>query len=293
MTTDPNRFELTSPKTFDSASVFLNAAFTHQHPGWLQIDDYPYASSCFEIRSADTRQVKACFGLTHISDSFGWLEFVTVPSASFDIPIMTFVNLAARNIGFRELFFLPAESNPLTEALITAPNLRITDRIATLSNQNPAALYNTATPDITETQYSILKPASDEWFNAYPVEDAFPPLWRLSRQSFANAWHEADIRFIVRDASSNQSIGYVLASREQDANTVHLSRIAIAPAFRGQGLGSKLIRTLVKENAPLRKISVNTYARNYDALSLYKKLGFHQDTPYWQLYQMKIRVDIS
>lgn len=292
MTTDRSRFELTSPKTFDSASVFLNAAFTHQHPGWLQIDDYPSASSCFEIRSSDNGQVKACFGLTRMSDSFGWLEFVTVPSMTFDIPIMTFVNLAAREIGFRELFFLPAESNPLTDALITAPNLRIIDHIAALSNRNPAALYNAAAPDMNETQYSILKPAPDEWFNAYPVEDAFPPLWRLSRQSFANAWHEADIRFIVRDASSNQTIGYVLASREQDADTVHLSRIAIAPAFRGQGLGSELIRTLATENAPLREITVNTYARNDDALSLYKKLGFHQDTPSWQLYQMKIRGDI-
>ncbi len=51
----------------------------------------------------------------------------------------------------------------------------------------------------------------------------------------------------------------------------HLSRIAIAPEMRGQGLGRELLQRLMQ---PAQSYALFVYADNAPAIRLYQKLGF-------------------
>jgi ribosomal protein S18 acetylase RimI-like enzyme len=58
---------------------------------------------------------------------------------------------------------------------------------------------------------------------------------------------------------------------------LHLARIIISPVHRGKGYGKILCQQLIfkgRKKFGKRPFSLNVYARNENALSLYLKLGF-------------------
>jgi [ribosomal protein S18]-alanine N-acetyltransferase len=58
---------------------------------------------------------------------------------------------------------------------------------------------------------------------------------------------------------------------------LHLARIIISPAHRGKGYGKILCQQLIfkgRQKYGERPFSLNVYAKNENALSLYLKLGF-------------------
>jgi ribosomal protein S18 acetylase RimI-like enzyme len=62
----------------------------------------------------------------------------------------------------------------------------------------------------------------------------------------------------------------------------HLSRLAVAPAHRGRGLGTQLIERLVREGKKalgVTQISLFVHVTNTSAIAIYEHLGFTR-TPY-------------
>lgn len=60
-------------------------------------------------------------------------------------------------------------------------------------------------------------------------------------------------------------------------NYLHLARIITSPIHRGKGLGTILCQELIKRGKTRfgdRPFSLNVYAKNKNALSLYLNLGF-------------------
>lgn len=60
-------------------------------------------------------------------------------------------------------------------------------------------------------------------------------------------------------------------------NTVHLGRIILSPAMRGQGLGRVLVRALIdsaQQSFHPGAITLNVYRGNLPAVQLYRSLGF-------------------
>jgi ribosomal protein S18 acetylase RimI-like enzyme len=58
---------------------------------------------------------------------------------------------------------------------------------------------------------------------------------------------------------------------------VHLARIAVAPDYRGQGYGERLVRLLIQESVrrhQARFVSLKVDHYNHVAQNLYRKLGF-------------------
>ena len=56
--------------------------------------------------------------------------------------------------------------------------------------------------------------------------------------------------------------------------------ITVRPDFRGEGVGSALIQTLIdwgKVNSSVEKIGLNVFATNKRAIALYKKFGFVEE----------------
>ena len=61
------------------------------------------------------------------------------------------------------------------------------------------------------------------------------------------------------------------------AGRCHLARLAVAPSFRGQGLGTCLIKMLMAEGTRTLKVtecSLFVHVANTAALALYERLGF-------------------
>ena len=78
--------------------------------------------------------------------------------------------------------------------------------------------------------------------------------------------------------------------------TVHLGRIILSPAVRGQGLGRVLVRALVDsalERFHPAVITLNVYCDNLPAVQLYRSLGFtvSDENPDHRSYSMRLSVD--
>jgi ribosomal-protein-alanine N-acetyltransferase len=58
---------------------------------------------------------------------------------------------------------------------------------------------------------------------------------------------------------------------------IHINNVAIRPRFRGQGLGTALMRHVLAEALRLgaRRATLEVRASNADALRLYERLGFY------------------
>jgi ribosomal protein S18 acetylase RimI-like enzyme len=62
----------------------------------------------------------------------------------------------------------------------------------------------------------------------------------------------------------------------------HLSRLAVAPAHRGRGLGTQLIEMLLREakkTLGITQSSLFVHVTNTSAIALYERLGFTR-SPY-------------
>jgi ribosomal protein S18 acetylase RimI-like enzyme len=61
------------------------------------------------------------------------------------------------------------------------------------------------------------------------------------------------------------------------AERCHLSRLAIAPAYRGRGLGTQFIEMLLREGKKTLRVnqsSLFVHITNTSAIALYERLGF-------------------
>lgn len=81
-------------------------------------------------------------------------------------------------------------------------------------------------------------------------------------------------------------VGYQLSNYADIG--AHLSRLAVAPAWQGHGLGRYLVLEMLNEwgQRGIRNISVNTQSNNESSLALYKSLGFRftgENLPVWQM----------
>lgn len=133
-----------------------------------------------------------------------------------------------------------------------------------------------------------------------PFDDArLPELmrWFPDRQS-CRVWGGPEFRFPFTEASFREDAklgslpswafvgnGRTLAGFGQcylRAGRCHLGRLAIAPAFRGQGLGSTLVRELCNRGRAefgVESCSLFVMPSNLRAKKLYERLGFRQ-APY-------------
>jgi ribosomal-protein-alanine N-acetyltransferase len=85
--------------------------------------------------------------------------------------------------------------------------------------------------------------------------------------------------FLVAEVDGNVA-GYIVANlRERQGNEEgHILSIAVDPAHRRRGLGTELIKEIVKvfQNKGIRLLSLEVKASNDDARKFYLNLGFEE-----------------
>ena len=87
--------------------------------------------------------------------------------------------------------------------------------------------------------------------------------------------------------------GYLIASLRD--NLVHIHHIVISPAHRGQGIGSRLLRTaarLARDRYGLDTARLKVHRTNPRAISLYERLGFQLVSQTGELNTMTIPIGV-
>lgn len=74
-----------------------------------------------------------------------------------------------------------------------------------------------------------------------------------------------------------------VAIREIDTETAELKRMFVKPAFRGTGIGEKMLEKAIEfaRNSNYKQIRLDTLDYMLPAINLYKKLGFYEIQPYY------------
>lgn len=115
-------------------------------------------------------------------------------------------------------------------------------------------------------------------------EKHIPALAQLERLCFSQPWTENGLRselhnklavFCVAE-QNGQVLGY--AGMQCVTGECYINNIAVFPQFRGMGIGTQLVQMLI-EQAMQRDgifISLEVRVSNKQAISIYRKLGFHE-----------------
>jgi ribosomal protein S18 acetylase RimI-like enzyme len=124
-------------------------------------------------------------------------------------------------------------------------------------------------------QAVLVRPVQPADFPALVALDArtFHPLWRNSMDRLRR-WQETLPYFVVAVAGE-QPAGYCYCSVQEPAHG-HLIRMAVHPAWQGQGIGTRLAAEALRffRRAGVRRITLNTLEENQRAQRLYRQFGF-------------------
>lgn len=116
------------------------------------------------------------------------------------------------------------------------------------------------------------------------TEDHLPQIMTVTADAYPDSWSER----MFRDELGNRLSRFYSAFNGDTlvgyggywmvADEAHITTIAIAPAYRGRGLGRQLLEHLIDtataEGATL--VALETRHSNTPALALYTRLGFRQ-----------------
>jgi ribosomal protein S18 acetylase RimI-like enzyme len=107
---------------------------------------------------------------------------------------------------------------------------------------------------------------------AYPAENMVQ-LNENTLETVSKQYEGADYEFFLL---KNQ----ILKSKEAFEGEYYIDNLAVMPAFRGKGIGSKLIAHVEKsaQEKGYSKVSILADEENDKAYKLYKSLGFVEDT---------------
>jgi len=131
-------------------------------------------------------------------------------------------------------------------------------------------------------------------------------IWPLSQRQFRNhqkkAKEECPSLYPFALVKNDKIIGYCeISDYRQQFNSAMLSRVIIAPRYRGKGYGGLLVKKAVKQafsTLNLNRIALGVFDFNKSAMNCYKKAGFeHEGTlresakagkSYWNCHLMSI-----
>lgn len=113
--------------------------------------------------------------------------------------------------------------------------------------------------------------------------EEIPEVMAIDRLSFRSPWSEISYRSEI----SNSAAYYLVARRGKRivgyagswlvVDEVHITTLGVHPDFRRQGIGERLLSTILTEarERGITRASLEVRESNAAAISLYEKHGFH------------------
>ncbi len=123
------------------------------------------------------------------------------------------------------------------------------------------------------------------WIEPLHDETDLEGVLEVEAESFSNPW----TRDMYAWELQNRSVCHILLVRTEECRVagfcafwlvfdeVHINNVAMRPWFRGQGIGTALLRRVLEEARRLgaRRATLEVRASNERARRLYERLGFH------------------
>jgi ribosomal-protein-alanine N-acetyltransferase len=103
---------------------------------------------------------------------------------------------------------------------------------------------------------------------------AFAPPWQISAQAMRGAMREALHATVALVGQPARLAGFQISTAS--AGGAHLARLAVAPEFQGQGVGTALVAELTAHfyKRQAARLTVNTQQDNHGSLAVYERFGF-------------------
>ncbi|MCR4420498.1 MAG: ribosomal protein S18-alanine N-acetyltransferase [Clostridia bacterium] len=126
---------------------------------------------------------------------------------------------------------------------------------------------------------SSLLPLHIERMQAYHLDgvleierSSFPTPWR--RQAFLSEIHQNDLAYYIVALWNHRVVGY--AGMWIILDEAHITTLAVHPAFRGRGIGRRLLAHLLRQarDRGTQEVSLEVRVSNAVAQGLYRQLGF-------------------
>lgn len=112
------------------------------------------------------------------------------------------------------------------------------------------------------------------------VESVLAPLFgdHYGLEQLRSIIDSVDHIWCVFDRRTQQYVACALVHSHEDKNALYVKLFGVAPDFQGQGLGTRLLKTVRKwatrEN--YSAMILHTQINNYRAINLYEKVGFRK-----------------
>lgn len=116
-------------------------------------------------------------------------------------------------------------------------------------------------------------------------EEDLPYILEIERQSFPNPWHETTFKgeiinhpisfpFVIVSSLQDRIAGYLVFWRIE--NEVQVNNIAVHPDFRRMGIAKAVLKQVLYqlEKEGVKFVTLEVRPSNFEARSLYRKLGF-------------------
>lgn len=114
---------------------------------------------------------------------------------------------------------------------------------------------------------------------AFVRSDAVHGGVRTFRKRFRSSWTDEEANLVAVDG--DRVIGHLSVSREEHPITRHVASLgmAVAPEWRGRGVGSALMEGAIEwaRAHGVEKVALSVYPDNARALALYAKFGFVEE----------------
>lgn len=98
-------------------------------------------------------------------------------------------------------------------------------------------------------------------FEEYYTSDFFLTIWQASPDGF-----------IVAD-DGEKIVGFVMGVMV-DVEILRILMICVREGYRNKGIGSELLKHIIKKSGNVRKVRLEVKITNKDAIKFYKKYGF-------------------
>lgn len=98
-------------------------------------------------------------------------------------------------------------------------------------------------------------------FEEYYTSDFFLTIWQASPDGF-----------IVAD-DGEKIVGFVMGVMV-DVETLRILMICVRGGYRNKGIGSELLKHIIKKSGNVRKVRLEVKMSNKEAIRFYKKYGF-------------------
>jgi [ribosomal protein S18]-alanine N-acetyltransferase len=253
----------------------------HSHLDWKPVEDW-LGTQPYLIAERGRRALGALACPPDPPDT-AWLRlFVSVD----DVPPLELWNLvwprardALAAAGVRMAAALSLDG--WVDNLLQAAGFQQTHSVVVLSRHRSAAPAVRATP----ATIRVAQPAD---YEAVAATDyvAFAPPWQMSASVIGDAIRRAD--YLTVAEAEGEVVGYQLTTPSQQG--AHLARLAVRPAWQGQGIGAALVQDLIEyaNHRNYRELTVNTQDNNASSLSVYERLGFARSRVQYPVYLLSI-----